>query len=443
MTREVLPNILPPWWPSWPALRLRLPDDQLAFLPRPWVQPPTADWVHGAGERDADHLWRRTLAPGGRISLLTVGGQLRRRLAHKTRPAGGALSSSALGHSCSRSEVSGSRARATSVVGDRPGHRPHASTRRGAGPDRRVRCRQVDDRPRRIGYARPGCRITGGPVLFDGKDLLGASALWTSASSGARIAYVAQSAVAAFNPAHRLIDQSSETALTHRLAGQRAASASTLRPAQACPTRRSSAALPAPGLGRPAAARDDRDGDGACRPDLIVFDEPTTALDVTTQIEVLAAIKDAIREEGTAALYITTTSQSWRRSPTGSWCCSYGMLVEEGPTGQILHSRARPTRGSGQRAPRRGVAKVPRAAGGSRCASTAPRPAPGAAGRHRAGRARPDGRRGRRSVLGKSTLARMITGLLPPLSGRGSGLAASGCRARSRHAARTSCAGSS
>ena len=31
----------------------------------------------------------------------------------------------------------------------------------------------------------------------------------------------------------------------------------------------------------------------ACRPDLIVFDEPTTALDVTTQIEVLAAIKDA------------------------------------------------------------------------------------------------------------------------------------------------------
>src|SRR5690606_7885071 len=41
------------------------------------------------------------------------------------------------------------------------------------------------------------------------------------------------------------------------------------------------------------------------RPDLIVFDEPTTALDVTTQIEVLAAIKDAIRDEHTAALYIT------------------------------------------------------------------------------------------------------------------------------------------
>src|SRR5690606_24020305 len=41
------------------------------------------------------------------------------------------------------------------------------------------------------------------------------------------------------------------------------------------------------------------------KPDLIVFDEPTTALDVTTQIDVLAAIKKAIRDTGVAALYIT------------------------------------------------------------------------------------------------------------------------------------------
>jgi peptide/nickel transport system ATP-binding protein len=43
----------------------------------------------------------------------------------------------------------------------------------------------------------------------------------------------------------------------------------------------------------------------ACRPDLIIFDEPTTALDVTTQIEVLAAIRDIVRRFGTAAIYIT------------------------------------------------------------------------------------------------------------------------------------------
>jgi peptide/nickel transport system ATP-binding protein len=43
----------------------------------------------------------------------------------------------------------------------------------------------------------------------------------------------------------------------------------------------------------------------ACRPDLIIFDEPTTALDVTTQIEVMAAIRDIVRQFGTAAIYIT------------------------------------------------------------------------------------------------------------------------------------------
>ena len=43
----------------------------------------------------------------------------------------------------------------------------------------------------------------------------------------------------------------------------------------------------------------------SCRPDVMVLDEPTTALDVTTQIEVLAAFRDLIREFGTAGLYIT------------------------------------------------------------------------------------------------------------------------------------------
>ena len=41
------------------------------------------------------------------------------------------------------------------------------------------------------------------------------------------------------------------------------------------------------------------------QPDLVIFDEPTTALDVTTQIDVLAAIKEAIRDTQVAALYIT------------------------------------------------------------------------------------------------------------------------------------------
>ena len=58
-----------------------------------------------------------------------------------------------------------------------------------------------------MGFARDGCRIAGGTIVFDGVDLLGSSERVRRALLGARIAYVAQSAAAAFNPAHRLIDQ--------------------------------------------------------------------------------------------------------------------------------------------------------------------------------------------------------------------------------------------
>ena len=59
----------------------------------------------------------------------------------------------------------------------------------------------------------------------------------------------------------------------------------------------------------------------ACKPDLIVFDEPTTALDVTTQIEVLSAIKDVIRQFNTASIYITHDLAVVAQVPIESWCC--------------------------------------------------------------------------------------------------------------------------
>jgi peptide/nickel transport system ATP-binding protein len=59
------------------------------------------------------------------------------------------------------------------------------------------------------------------------------------------------------------------------------------------------------------------------KPDLVIFDEPTTALDVTTQIDVLAAIKEAIRDTGMSPRSTSpTTWPWWRRSPTRSWCCA-------------------------------------------------------------------------------------------------------------------------
>ena len=64
-----------------------------------------------------------------------------------------------------------------------------------------------------MGFARPGCRITSGQISFDGQNLLSLSEAERRALRGGRIAYVAQSAAASFNPAHRLLDQTIEATL--------------------------------------------------------------------------------------------------------------------------------------------------------------------------------------------------------------------------------------
>jgi peptide/nickel transport system ATP-binding protein len=72
-----------------------------------------------------------------------------------------------------------------------------------------------------MGYTRPGCRIVAGSIDFDGIDLVSANLEKKKEIWGSRIAYVAQSAAASFNPAHRLIDQTIETKL-ERHGGDRA-----------------------------------------------------------------------------------------------------------------------------------------------------------------------------------------------------------------------------
>ena len=68
-----------------------------------------------------------------------------------------------------------------------------------------------------MGYTQPGCRLTGGSIMFDGMDLTRISRAQSKALWGTRIAYVAQSATASFNPAHRLIDQTIRAANRARL----------------------------------------------------------------------------------------------------------------------------------------------------------------------------------------------------------------------------------
>src|SRR5690625_4122765 len=73
-------------------------------------------------------------------------------------------------------------------------------------------------------------------------------------------------------------------------------------------------------------------------PDLIIFDEPTTALDVTTQIDVLAAIKDAIADTGVAALYITHDLAVVAQVSDEIMVLRHGKLVEHGEVRQIIEA---------------------------------------------------------------------------------------------------------
>ena len=158
-----------------------------------------------------------------------------------------------------------------------------------------------------MGFTRDGCRISGGSIEFDGINLRKASEAKRRGLRGKRIAYVAQSAAASFNPAHKLIDQYCEAPLSHHVMSREEAEKDAVELYRRM-------RLPNPeeiGFRYPHQVSGGQLQRAmtamamACRPDLIIFDEPTTALDVTTQIEVLAAIRDIVEQFRTAAIYIT------------------------------------------------------------------------------------------------------------------------------------------
>lgn len=189
-----------------------------------------------------------------------------------------------------------------------------------------------------MGFARPGCRFSGGTITFDGIDLLQASEERKAKIRGARIAYVAQSAAASFNPAHKLIDQYCETPIEHGLLNRKQAEEEAVQ-------RYRELLLPDPetiGFRFPHQVSGGQLQRAmtamamSCRPDLIIFDEPTTALDVTTQIEVLAAIRAIVRQYQTAAIYITHDLAVVAQMADRIMVLRYGNLVEEAGTRKML-----------------------------------------------------------------------------------------------------------
>ena len=189
-----------------------------------------------------------------------------------------------------------------------------------------------------MGFAKPGCKITAGSIKFDGLDLVTASEEQKRLLRGSRIAYVAQSAAASFNPAHKLIDQFSETVLAHGLGSREEAYADAkelyarirmpdpdhigFRYPHQVSGGQLQRAMTAMAL--------------SCRPDLIIFDEPTTALDVTTQIEVLATIREIVEQFNTAAIYITHDLAVVAQMADRIKVLRYGESVEESDTRSML-----------------------------------------------------------------------------------------------------------
>ncbi len=191
-----------------------------------------------------------------------------------------------------------------------------------------------------MGFARDGCRLSGGSIVFDGIDLMRAPEAQKRQLRGARIAYVAQSAAAAFNPAHRLIDQFCETPHEHGVGSRRESEAyakdlfGRLRlPEPETIGFRFPHQVSGGQLQRAMTAMA-----MSCRPDLIIFDEPTTALDVTTQIEVLAAIRDVVEQFDTAALYITHDLAVVAQMADSIMVLRHGNTIELGETRALIET---------------------------------------------------------------------------------------------------------
>jgi peptide/nickel transport system ATP-binding protein len=189
-----------------------------------------------------------------------------------------------------------------------------------------------------LGYARAGCAISGGSVRIGELEVLSLDAKGRRALRARTVAYVAQSASAGFNPARTIMDQVTEPALLHHLMTKEAARAKAIGLFR-------SLALPAP---ETIGERYPHQVSGGqlqrlmaamaliTDPAVVVFDEPTTALDVTTQIEVLAAFKKVIRELGTTAVYVSHDLAVVAQMADRIVVLNGGAVKENGAVAQVL-----------------------------------------------------------------------------------------------------------
>ncbi len=191
-----------------------------------------------------------------------------------------------------------------------------------------------------MAYGRGGVKITGGEVWVNGRDILKTSHGDIRKLRGGEVTYVSQSAAASFNPAKRIMDQVVEAAVEQKKFTRKQAEAR---------ARELFAKLGLPDPDNIGSRYPHQVSGGQLqrcmtalalcpKPDLVVFDEPTTALDVTTQIDVLMAIKEAIADTGVAALYITHDLAVVAQVSDDIMVLRMGDTVEYGNTDQIINN---------------------------------------------------------------------------------------------------------
>ena len=190
-----------------------------------------------------------------------------------------------------------------------------------------------------MAYGRGGVEITGGEVWVNGRDILKTGLGDVRSLRGGEVTYVSQSAAASFNPAKKIMEQVVEATLEHGKFTRKEAETRAVElfeklglPDPETIGNRYPHQVSGGQLQRCMTAL------ALCpKPDLVVFDEPTTALDVTTQIDVLKAIKEAIRDTGVAALYITHDLAVVAQVSDDIMVLKMGDMVEYGPVDQIIN----------------------------------------------------------------------------------------------------------
>jgi peptide/nickel transport system ATP-binding protein len=195
-----------------------------------------------------------------------------------------------------------------------------------------------------MGHTRFGCRISAGRIMLGDTDITALDERGLRGLRGKRIAYIAQSAAASFNPSRRIMPQVIEAARIHGTATQAEARAKAIGLFRAL-------AVPEP---ETIGERYPHQVSGGqlqrlmaamaliTDPEVVIFDEPTTALDVTTQIEVLRAFKSAIRDRNTTGLYVTHDLAVIAQIADAITVLRHGEVQESGETARLISSPSHP-----------------------------------------------------------------------------------------------------